>query len=166
MIDELPADLTVFGSGTAAQAVPNSTRRIPSLYVDPVAWLLLESAERAIGNNLDDVRGEVAVLVVSTYATLDTMAGIAGTATSGRVSPLRFAGASPGGAASLTCLVHGFRGPSLLLTSGPESSWPVAVTMARSWLRTGAAVRVILSVHTVDAEAGHQVRSVVVGASE
>ncbi|WP_165956521.1 beta-ketoacyl synthase N-terminal-like domain-containing protein [Kribbella antibiotica] len=153
--------MILLGEGQVEQAVPDSARRIPSMYVDPVAWLVLESIEQAISHPLPD---DVGVLVISTYATLATMTELSGTAASGRVSPLRFAGASPGGAASLACLVHGFRGPSLLLTSDPARSRPVALTVAQSWLSSGAASCVVLSVHTVDS--GHAVHTVVLGADE
>ncbi|GAA0598292.1 coronafacic acid synthetase component [Kribbella sandramycini] len=134
-----------------------STRRIPSMYVDQVAWLVLESIERVITEPLPEDTG---VLVLSTHATRDTMEQLAGMAQNGQISPLRFAGANPGAIAGLPCLRLGLRGPSLLLTSDPERSLPVAQVVARSWLRSGAASRVVLSVHR-----GDEVRTEVFGAS-
>ncbi|ONI86952.1 hypothetical protein ALI144C_09880 [Actinosynnema sp. ALI-1.44] len=151
MIDEL----AVLGEGHADGV--GTERRIPSMYVDPVAWLVLAAIDAALAECPDSVQkspDDVAVILISTHATRDTMAEIAG----GRLSPLRFAGASPGGAASLACRVHGFRGPSLLLTTGPQVGRQTALTVAQSWLRTGAAAHVVLSAHTTDP---HHVHSVV-----
>lgn len=169
-VDDLtavPESFVVLGEGRVDRAEPAARRRIPSMYVDPVAWLVLEAVDEALVACADTVRqspDDVAVILVSTHATRDTMAEIAAATPSGRLSPLRFAGASPGGAASLACVVHGFRGPSLLLTTELPHGWPAALTIARSWLRTGAARYVVLSAHTTDAQHGHRVRSVVLGA--
>ncbi|MBP2330540.1 hypothetical protein JOF56_010925 [Kibdelosporangium banguiense] len=169
-LDELaavPDDLVVLGHGGTDRAEPDGRRRIPSMYVDPVSWLVLEAVDEALADCPDTVRqspDEVAVMLVSTHATLHTMTEIAKAIPSGRLSPLRFAGASPGGAASLTCLVHKFRGPSLMMTTTPDEGWPAALTMARFWLRTGAATSVVLSAHTAS-DHGHRVRTVVLGAN-
>nr|WP_052479233.1 hypothetical protein [Kibdelosporangium sp. MJ126-NF4]CEL23086.1 hypothetical protein [Kibdelosporangium sp. MJ126-NF4]CTQ90223.1 hypothetical protein [Kibdelosporangium sp. MJ126-NF4] len=162
MITALPDDLTILGEGRVERAEPARRQRIPSMYADPVAWLVLEAIDQALADCMDTVRqaaDDVAVILVSTHATVDTMADVARATETGRLSPLRFAGASPGGAASLACIVHSLRGPSLLLTTEPGTGWPTALTVARCWLRTAAASQVLLSAHTADAQQGHQVRT-------
>lgn len=170
-IDELtaiPDELVVLARGRADRAEPGGPaagrRRIPSMYVDPVAWLVLEAVDDALTHCPDAVVRSpdgVAVVLVSAYATQHTMREIADAVPSGRLSPLRFAGANPGGAAGLACVLHGFRGPSLIVTNEPVRGWPAALTAARSWLRTGAATSIVLSAHMADAQHGHRVRTVV-----
>lgn len=150
----------------AANAAPH--RRIPSLYADPAAWAVLAAVDELFAGCRDDVRpipGATAMIVVSTHGTADTMAAIARATPGGRLSPLRFAGASAGGMVSLACLVHGLRGPTLVITSGPADGCPAARTMARHWLRTGAASHVVIAVHDRDPLRGHDVRCVVVEAA-
>ncbi|WP_162795002.1 coronafacic acid synthetase [Nonomuraea lactucae] len=140
---------------------------IPNLYADPVAWLVADAVRDALTACPGDVaaaRDDVGTILVSAHCTRHTMRAVAGSAAGGRVSPLRFAGASPGTAGSLACIVHGFRGPALTLSTGARDGLPTARVLARSWLRSGAAAYVIVSVHGVDAQGGHRVRSVVLAA--
>ncbi|WP_329430507.1 hypothetical protein OG339_21340 [Streptosporangium sp. NBC_01495] len=153
------------GEATRAELGPVRSR-IPSLYADPLAWLVVDSVDDALStcsDELDAVRDEVAVILVSALCTLQTMEAIERSVRNGRVSPLRFAGASPGGAGSLACVVRGFKGPSLTLATHPGKGVPVARTLARSWLRSGAAEYVVVSVHHVEEDGRHRVRSTVLG---
>ncbi|WP_329101245.1 hypothetical protein OG792_20520 [Micromonospora sp. NBC_01699] len=153
-------------AGRAPNAAPH--RQIPSLYADPASWLVLEAVDELWAGCPDAVRAApetTAMVLVSTYSTIDTMSAIARAVPGGRLSPLRFAGASAGGPVSLVCQVHGFRGPTLVITSAPEDGCPAAWTMARHWLRTGAASHVVVAVHDHDSLRGHEVRCVVVGAA-
>lgn len=158
--------LATVRTSRAANATPH--RRIPSLYADPASWAVLEAVDELWAGCPDEVRaasGTTAMVLVSTHATVDTMAAIARAVPGGRLSPLRFAGASAGGPISLVCLVHGFRGPTLMITTDPVDGCPAARTMARHWLRTGAARHVVVGVHTHDPVGGHQVRCAVVEAA-
>ena len=150
----------------AVNAVPR--RRIPSLYADPASWAVLEAVDELWKGCPDDVRaapGTTAMILVSTHGTVDTMAAIARAVPTGRLSPLRFAGASTGGPISLVCLVHGFRGPTIMITTDPADGCPVALTLARRWLRSGAAGHVVVGVHDHDPLHGHEVQCVVFGAA-
>ncbi|MEV4629505.1 hypothetical protein AB0J90_24900 [Micromonospora sp. NPDC049523] len=152
--------------GPATDAAPH--RRIPSLYADPASWLVLEAVDELWTACPDAVRAApetTAMVLVSTYSTIDTMSAIARAVPGGRLSPLRFAGASASGPVSLVCQVHRFRGPTLVFTTAPEQGCPAALTMARHWLRTGAASQVVVAVHDHDSLRGHEVRCVVVGAA-
>lgn len=141
-------------------------RRIPSLYADPASWTVLEAVDELWAACPDRVRAApeaTGMVLVSTHGTADTMVEIADAVPSGRVSPLRFAGASASGPISLTSLVHGFRGPTLMITSNPATGRPAALAVTRHWLRTGAADHVVISVHAHDPGRGHEVESVVLG---
>jgi hypothetical protein len=150
----------------AATAPPR--RRIPSLYADAASWTVLEAVDELWGRCPDEVRanpGATAMVLVSVHGTTDTMTAIARAVPAGRLSPLRFAGASAGGPISLACLVHGFRGPTLMITTDPADGCPAALTMARHWLRTGAARHVVVGLHTADPVRGHVVECAAVGAA-
>jgi hypothetical protein len=149
----------------AANAAPH--RRIPSLYADPASWAVLEAVDELWAGRPDEVQapGTTAMVLVSTHSTVDTMSGIARAVPGGRLSPLRFAGASAGGPISLVCMVHGLRGPTLVITTDPADGVPAARTMARHWLRTGAASHVVVAVHDHDPLRGHEVQCAVVGAA-
>jgi hypothetical protein len=153
------AALAAARTSRAANATPH--RRIPSLYADPASWAVLEAVD-ACGT---PEPGTTAMVLVSTHATMDTMAGIARAVPGGRLSPLRFAGASAGGPVSLVCMVHGLRGPTLVITTDPADGVPAARTLARHWLRTGAATHVVLAVHEHHPKRGHDVRCVLVEAA-
>lgn len=151
---------------SAPDAAPR--RRIPSLYADPASWLALEAVDELWARCSDEVRTAAettAVVLVSAYSTIETMSAIAAAVPGGRLSPLRFAGATAGSPVSLVCQAHGFRGPTLVITSAPEDGCPAALTMAGHWLRTGAASHVVIAVHDHDPMRGHEIRCVVAGAA-
>ncbi|MET9115247.1 coronafacic acid synthetase [Streptomyces longwoodensis] len=158
-------DVAVVGHGDAFREELTAVRsRIPSLYADPLAWLVADAAESALTQCATEVlaaREDVAVILVSAHCTLHTMDAMARSLPAPRVSPLRFAGANPGSAGSLLCLLHGFKGSSLTLSMTPEDGLPAARTVARSWLRSGAASFVVLCTHRGHGEKGHSVRCAV-----
>ncbi|WP_052422984.1 hypothetical protein [Nonomuraea candida] len=140
-------------------------RRIPSLYADPASWALLEAVDELWAGCPEAAQAAetTAMVLVSAYGTAETMSGIARAVPGGRLSPMRFAGASPGGPISLVCMVHGLRGPTLVITTDPAEGMPAARTMARHWLRTGAASQVVVAVHHHDPLRGHEVWCVMAG---
>jgi hypothetical protein len=131
--------LTIVGSGTVSTAdLPSLSRNAASFYADPAAWLVTHAVQRALDDCAEDVLGEpdeVAVIVVSSQGTEATMTGIARSARAGRLSPLRFAGASPGLLAGLPCARLGLRGPSLMVTTGGPDGLDTAALLADTWLR-------------------------------
>ncbi|GAA2696159.1 MULTISPECIES: beta-ketoacyl synthase N-terminal-like domain-containing protein [Actinosynnema] len=152
--------LRVVGAGSAhREALGPERGTLPSVYADPVAWLVAESVRNALADSAEPVErdpAQVAVLLVSARCTLWTMTELATKAVPrGRVSPLKFAGASPGGAGTLVCLLHGFRGPTMTLSTSPADGLPAARTVARAWLRSGAADYALVTAHDAD-EAGRQ----------
>jgi hypothetical protein len=157
--------VTLAAARLARLATAPPPRRIPSLYADPASWAVLEAVDELWAGYPDEAQapGTTAMVLVSTHSTVDTMSGIARAAPGGRLSPMRFAGASAGGPISLVCMAHGLRGPTLMITTDPAEGLPTARTMARHWLRTGAASHVVVAVHDHDPLRGHEVQCVVVG---
>jgi hypothetical protein len=137
-----------------------------SFYADPVAWLVVDAVEAALRLSADDdIRSaatDVAVLSVSAEATGHTMRQLAATSCRGRVSPMRFAGASAGSIAGLSCIMFGFKGPSLVLSMPPADGRPVAEIVARSWLTAGNCRYVVLNEHEIRSGTTHSVRSSIV----
>ncbi|GAA2225101.1 hypothetical protein GCM10010232_07730 [Streptomyces amakusaensis] len=142
-------------------------RRTVSSYADPVALLVSDTVAEALalvpetGTDTDtDVC--TGVLTVSETGTLHTMRTLAAGLGRGRISPLRFAGAGPGSLAGLACIVHGLRGPSLVLTMPPTAAEPLLVPLVHGWLTTGGCRQVVVNEHLTDAAGTHFVRSRVV----
>ncbi|GAA2616684.1 hypothetical protein SMC26_09180 [Actinomadura fulvescens] len=146
-------EMQVLGDGLAETAdLASASRARTSFYADPVAWLVVDALERALeqaDKRAQAACAETGVLAVSAYGTRHTMGTIARQVPRGRVSPLRFAGASPGSLAGLACIVLGFRGPSLLLCMPPETARPVALSIASNWMTTGLCEYVAVAEHTV-----------------
>jgi hypothetical protein len=144
------ADASAHSDGLAAAA-----RRTASFYADPVAWLVVSALRAALGGAPSEVRSRVAeigVLAVSEHGTRHTMRSVAASAARGRVSPLRFAGASPGSLAGLPCIVLGFRGPSLLLCMAPREAAGVAALTVSGWLASGQCRYAALAEHTAEGD--------------
>ncbi|WP_024802760.1 hypothetical protein [Nocardia sp. BMG51109] len=160
--------LAVAGRGVAVapglDAVPR--RRVPSVYADPLAWLVLDAVEQAIddcADNLAAVKDSVGHIAVSDYCTTHTMLGIAATVADGHISPLRFSGANPGAVAGLSCQLLALCGPSTTLSMPPYAGLPTAVALARMWLRQGAAEYMIISTHHTGDQGHHTISSTVLG---
>jgi hypothetical protein len=151
--------LTIVGSGTVSTGDPPSlSRNAASFYADPAAWLVTAAVQRALDDCAEDVLGEpdeVAVIVVSSRGTEATMMGIARSARAGRVSPLRFAGASPGILAGLPCARLGLRGPSVMVTMSGRDGLATAALLADSWLRAEQARYALVVSHRQDDDRHH-----------
>jgi hypothetical protein len=157
--------MTVVGQGLAAAADLSSVRpkQKASLYADPLSWLVLEAVERAIdayGGDLLSVREAVGHIAVSDHCTIYTMRGIAAAIPAGRISPLRFSGANPGSICSLPAQFHGFSGPSMTLSMPPDRGLPLAVSIARVWLRQRSAAYMLITSHSADTS-GHRITSTI-----
>jgi hypothetical protein len=140
------------------------SRNGPSLFADPVAWLVAAAAAAALAACSGDVLSEpdeVGVIAVSSGCTARTMRAIAGTAGGGLVSPLRFAGAIPGVLAGLVCIRWKLRGPTLTFSMDPVAGIDVAATVAGAWLSRGQARHVLVAAHRIE-DGHHMARCVVV----
>jgi hypothetical protein len=155
----------MIGRATVRCADPATfARNSPSLFADPVAWLICAAFEAATGDNAAELAGareDVGLIVISEFATTITMRSIAEGAGRGRVSPLRFAGANPAVLAGLACIRWGLRGPSLTLSMRPADGVAPAAAVARGLLSSGAASHVGLVAHAAGTE--HVAACVIVG---
>ncbi|TMM37893.1 MAG: polyketide synthase [Actinobacteria bacterium] len=146
--------LTVIADGTVAAADPRRySRNAPSFYADPAGWLVAAAVQEAFDGCAGEplsVPDEVGVVAVSAACTAHTMGAIATSARDGLVSPLRFAGASPGILAGLACIRWKLRGPTLTLAMDPVAGLDVAATVAGGWLRDGQARYVLVAAYTVE----------------
>ncbi|MFI6784598.1 hypothetical protein [Micromonospora sp. NPDC050276] len=158
--------LHVVSRGQAGASEPGAVRgKLPLMYGDPVSWLVTEAVSRALAAGADQIltaRDDVGVILVSARCTLKTMREVRRSSATGRVSPMRFTGASPGSAGSLVCMVHRLTGPTLTLVNDPAVGLGVAATIARAWLVSKAAAYVVVTAHEVSAAGEDVAESVVV----
>lgn len=156
-------DLRVLSTVELSVGEPARRRQGASFYADPVAWLVTDAVAAALRDAGERVRAattETGVLSVSREATRHTMRQLA--TADGKVSPMRFAGASAGSIAGVPCIVFGLKGPSLVLSMPPADGRAVAQLVARSWLAAGNCRYVVLNEHESAGSGGHVVRSSVV----
>jgi hypothetical protein len=154
---------------TAAEPADFSVNR-PSFYADPAAWMVAAAVERALAGP-DGTSGiapaeldETGIIVAAESLALQTFGVIAAGASRGRVSPLRFAGCNPGILAGLSCIRHGFRGPSLVLNGIFMKAVQAALAVASDWLEHDQAQQVICATYQGDA-GRHAVKWVVLRAA-
>ncbi|HEX3647518.1 MAG TPA: beta-ketoacyl synthase N-terminal-like domain-containing protein [Pseudonocardiaceae bacterium] len=141
-------------------AEPAPRRPGASFYADPVAWLVVDAVGAALRDaDVREAATETGVLSVSREATKRTMLQLA--AAGGRVSPMKFAGASAGSITGVACIEFGLQGPSMVLSMSPSDGRPVAQVIAKSWLAAGTCRFVVLNEHE-SLDSGHVVHSSVV----
>ena len=138
-------------------------------YADPVAWLISSTVLQLLAQVGDeDSRGRTGLIVASETATAETMRDVAAAAVHGRVSPMRFAAASPGTVVGVACATAGLRGPALLLTTRGDDPVP-AQLVADLWLedeteagvRPDRVARMLVVGHAQDATGRHTVQGLV-----
>ena len=143
--------LAVVATGTAiATDRVRPAHNSPSFFADPAGWLVAAAVQDALAGCTEPVLADpdqVGVLVLSATGPARSMRDIAGTATRGMVSPLRFAGANPGVLAGLACIRWRLRGPSLNLAMAPADGVDVARTVVTAWLTGGQATWVLVAGH-------------------
>lgn len=126
----------------------------PSFFADEAAWLVASAATRAIAAAAEDVVAApdaVGVIAMSATCTASTMQRLAATASSGVVSPLRFAGANPAVIAGLPSITLGLHGPTLVLSMPPAEALDTAALVVAAWLRDEQARYVLLAAHEAGA---------------
>ncbi len=130
-------------------------------YADPAAWITATAVARAAAHLKDQLAGmreRVGVIVVSDHGPAETMEVVAAAAAAGTSSPLRYPAANPGSLAGVTCIVLGFRGPTLNLTMPPAQGVAAGLLMAGAWLRRGAAALMTIAVYRGGAAEGRLAR--------
>src|SRR5580704_7877769 len=76
----------------------------------------------------------VGMVLVSDRGPAVTMMEVQTGATTGFVSPMRYAASNAGSLAGVACIAFGFRGPTLNLTMLPEIGVPIALQICSGWL--------------------------------
>ncbi|WP_327022960.1 hypothetical protein [Micromonospora sp. NBC_01739] len=159
----------MLGTATLEGTEGPSRPRGVGFYADPVAWLVADAvgtALEAAGLPGPTAGTEVGMVAVSEHATGHTMREVADAVRErGRVSPLRFAGAAPGSVAGLACIVHGLRGPSLLLSMAPDAARPAVAVLAGAWLGASC-TRLVVAEHRRHPSGVHRVNTVVLTSRE
>jgi hypothetical protein len=139
-LDILKLNVAILGRGESDGSLSRSytDRSKPKVrYADPAAWAVVSAVGR-VGDGVENLNAadleRTGVLLVSEHGPVETMATVAATARTGYLSPLRFPAATPGSLVGLTCIVFGFRGPSLNLTMPVTKGIPIAAVVAGNWL--------------------------------
>jgi hypothetical protein len=152
---------SVVGSGEANSHQPDlfeARTRATVRYADPAAWITAAAVARAIAEVRDLLavsQHEVGMIAVSDQGPAHTMAEVNIATATGFSSPLRYAAASPGSLAGVTCIAFGFRGPTLNLTMDPNHGVPLALTLCSAWLsRRVARFMVLATFRRNDSAAG------------
>jgi hypothetical protein len=111
-------------------------------YADTAAWVTAAAIARAIAPVQEETlreRDRVAVLVTSDHGPEETIAALARAAREGYSSPLRFPAGNPGSLVGVSCILMGFRGPTLNLLMPPAEGIQIAWFMTGRWLQSTAA---------------------------
>ncbi|MEQ5842437.1 hypothetical protein N0A02_23605 [Paraburkholderia acidicola] len=154
----------------------------PSLFATPLAWATSDFVQTLIDEAGEIRPSETGMIVVSDDCSLDTVRELAATAVQGKLSPLRFAGASPSIVVGLPALQQGIRGPTLALTMSPEHAVAPVIALITYWLtHSGIDAAIVVAHHrhgvrshlfkglvvrSIDAELGQQVMQLCNAASD
>jgi hypothetical protein len=134
------AGLRIIGHGEAQQPEPNlfeARLRAVVRYADPASWIVAAAVARAVEplkETLADLRDRVGVVVVGEEGPQEAMQAIDDAARTGFSSPLRFPAANPGAVVGVTCILLGFRGPTMNFIMPRAEGVPVGWLLAARWL--------------------------------
>lgn len=78
-------------------------------------------------------------------------------------SPIRYPAANPGSLVGVTCILHGFRGPTLNFVMAPAVGVPISLAMAASWLQRGVCRFVVVTACAWSDQLGSCARSLLLG---
>ncbi len=139
-IDSSNSALMIMGKGEARQPQPelfDARLRTIVRYADPAAWICAVAVAQAVATmkeELTAVRDQVGVVVVSDLGPQETIQALDDAAAAGFSSPLRFPAGNPGSLVGVTCILNGFRGPTINFIMPPESGVPAGLVLAAGWL--------------------------------
>jgi hypothetical protein len=157
--------LSVAGKGDANRPEPDlfdPHLRTVVRYADPAAWTTAAAVARAIApvrDILAAARDDVAVLAVSDDGPQETMQALEEAARKEFSSPLRFPAGNPGSFVGVSCILFGFRGPTLNFTLPPPEGASVALDLAAGWLKRRVVRYVVLSTCALRKNQGPVARS-------
>jgi hypothetical protein len=115
-------------------------------YADPAAWIMATALAQALAPVREVVAAvpdRVGVIVTSAVGPVETLATVAEAARDNFASPLRYPAANPGSLAGVSCILFGFRGPSLTLTLPAPTGVPLGLLLAERWLQQAASYMVV-----------------------
>jgi hypothetical protein len=122
-------------------------RNKPSFYAPPVAWAVANFTQLLIEAEGEIVPHHTGMIVVSDECSLSTIRDLSRTAAQGKISPLRFAGASPSIVVGLAALEQGIRGPTVCLTMSPAHASSAIVALIDYWIKCSNISSVIAVAH-------------------
>jgi hypothetical protein len=150
-VDRLKTALTIVGKGEARQPQPElfeARLRAVVRYADPAAWISAAAVAHAVAalkGALAAEHDDVGVVVVSDEGPRETMQALDEAAVAGSSSPLRYPAGNPGSLVGVTCILHGFRGPTLNFVMPPASGVPVGLVLAAGWLQRRVCPSVVVT---------------------
>jgi hypothetical protein len=150
-IDSSKTNLMIVGKGEARQPQPElfeARLRTVVRYADPAAWICAAAVAHAVATMkeaLVAVHDNVGVVVVSDEGPQETIQALDDAAVAGFSSPLRFPAGNPGSLVGVTCILYGFRGPTINFIMPPASGVPAGLVLAASWLHRRVCSSVVLT---------------------
>ncbi|MBS0266747.1 MAG: hypothetical protein JSS02_32770 [Planctomycetes bacterium] len=166
------ARLRIQGQGQADQHQPDlfdAKLRNVVRYADPAAWTCAVSAVHALASVPDRLSGDrdrVGVIVVCDDGPQEAMQALDEAAVKGFSSPLKFPAGNPGSLVGVTCILLGFRGPTLNFIMPPASGVPAGLVMAAGWLQRNVCSHVLLTASSRAAGATPNARTLLLTAPQ
>lgn len=164
--------LAIIGTGEARQPQPEmfeARLRAVVRYADPAAWVSAAAVAQAIDSVKADVsaaRDDVGVVVISNEGPQETLDALDEAAAAGSSSPLRFPAGNPGSLVGTTCILQGFRGPTMNFIMPAESGVPAGLVLAAGWLQRRVCPFVVVTACTRPDATGSRARSVLLSAQD
>jgi len=168
----LAGSLKVVGRGDAHKPEPElfeSRLRNVVRYADPGSWITAAAAARAVGpwkEPLGAERDGVGVIAISEEGPQEAMQAIEEATRTGFSSPLRFPAANPGALVGVTCILLGFRGPTMNFIMPRHEGTSIGLLLADGWLQRRIARYVVVSVCFGRSEGALAARSLLLSAGD
>jgi hypothetical protein len=153
-IENAAATLSIFGKGEADQPHPDlfdARLRNVVRYADPASWICAAAVARALettADRLSSVRDHVGVIAISDEGPQEAMQALDEAAENGFSSPLKFPAGNPGSLVGVTCILLGFRGPTLNFVMPPRAGVSAGLVVAAGWLERQVCSHVMLTAST------------------
>jgi hypothetical protein len=143
--------LTIIGKGAADHPQPelfDARLRTVVRYADPAAWISAAAVAQAAGRMKDSLAAErdrIGVIAISDEGPQEAMQSLEEAALAGYSSPLKFPAGNPGSLVGVTCILLGFRGPTMNFIMPPASAVPTGLVLATGWLQRRVCSKVVVS---------------------
>jgi 3-oxoacyl-[acyl-carrier-protein] synthase II len=113
-------------------------------FADPAAWFVAGAVESLLASMPSVSRHRIASILIDSFGPRNTLTDLRLGRVKGRISPMRFAAATPSAILAVSCIAFGLRGPALTLAGRVPELIGAAVIAAFAWLGDGVADAVIL----------------------